>query len=124
MMTSATVLVNKSPFACSVTADFDPALTLAAIEPTDMSAMSTAMTLAPYGVAQNITLELDGAGITPNQTMDQILLKDFAAFSFGSTGLSAVQIKNGFQGWMAPMGGVRAAGDNLLITGYLDVVNR
>ena len=123
-MTGATVLVGKDPYACTVTEDFNATLGLASLGPIDMSAVDAALAKSPYGVMQTVTLELDGTGITPNQTTEQIMLKDFTTFSLGSSGFGAAQIKNGFQGWMGPIMGARTGGDTQLITGYLDVVNR
>ena len=123
-MTQATVQFDKNPFVCTVATDFDASLALASLQPVEMSAIDAAMATAPYGVAQNVTLELNVTGVAPNQTSEQVMLKDFATFSLGSAGFDAVQISGGFQGWMGTITGVGSSNDTSLITGHLDVINR
>ena len=124
-LTSATVLVNKSSFECTVNSSYDSVL--ASLEPAMAVILNTALRAAVYGTAQTVTLALEGAGITPNETTEQITLKDFNISAMGSAALDgSTQIKDGYQGWIGPMMGVGTAigGETSLISGYFNAINR
>ena len=124
-MSTADVLWSKSSYSCEVFPDYDSTLELAALIPADMQAISGALASAPYGVTQKITLGLDGVGITPNQTTEQVMLKDFATFSIGGSNFNGVQTKGGFQGSANPIStGAAVSGDTVMITGFIDMINR
>ena len=64
------------------------------------------------------------AGIASNETSDQVTLRDFSAFDLGITSFDAgAQVRGGYQGWTGPVTGIGTTDDEILITGYYDMVN-
>ena len=122
----ATVLVNSNPFVCSVHSAYDTELALAGLEPAMSVDLDAALMKAVYGSPQTVTLGLEGVGIAPNETTDQVTLKDFNMFEMGSAGFDGgTQVKDGFQGWMGPVMGVFEGSDGgaVMISGYFDTIN-
>ena len=122
----ATVLVNSNPFVCSVDSAYDSVLALAGLEPVMSVDLDAALMKAVYGTPQTVTLALDGVGIAPNETTDQVTLKDFNMFEMGSASFdNGTQLKDGFQGWMGPVMGVFEGSDGgaVMISGYFDAIN-
>ena len=127
-MSSVAVLINKNSFACSITPGFNSVLSLASLDPLDTDTLtSTIFQSTFYGTPQTLTLSLDGVGISPNETTEQVTVEDFSAFDFGSTTTSFdedAQLKDGFQGWMSPVSGLSEGDDSNMVTGFYDIVNR
>ena len=124
-LANASVLVDNSSFECTVNSSYDPPL--ASLEPTMAVNLNAALQAAVYGTAQSVTLSLDGVGITPNETTEQITLKDFDVSEMSSAGLkSGAQINDEYHGWIGPVMGTTSAtdGETSLIMGYFNVINR
>ena len=124
-MSSATVLVNSSSLVCAVDPAYDATLSLASLEPAMLVNLDTVLMNLVYGTPQTVTLALEGVGISPNETTDQVTLKDFNIFEMGSAGFDGVQFKDGYQGWMGSLMGVfeGSDGEAFMVSGYFDAIN-